>query len=50
MIFQVSKDGKIMFQTECQECLPSDDEIKAIKKAGYRVKMKGDNEYDRRKE
>ena len=38
-----------MFQTKHQECVPSDDEIKAMKKAGYRVKMKGDNEHDCRK-
>lgn len=40
MLFQVSKDGRIMFQTEYQECVPSDDEIKAMKKSGYMVKMK----------
>lgn len=47
MLFHVSKDGRIMFQTEYQECIPSDDEIKAIKKAGYRVKMKEDKKNDR---
>ena len=30
MLFQVSKNGKTMFQTEYQECVPSDDEIKAM--------------------
>ena len=47
MLFQVSKDGKIMFHTEYQECVPSDDEIKAMKKAGYRVKMKEAKKDDR---
>lgn len=46
MLFQVSKDGKIMFQTEYQECVPSDDEIKAMKKAGYRVKRKEEKKDD----
>lgn len=46
MLFQVSKDGRIMFQTECRECVPSDEEIKAMKKAGYRVKMKEDKKDD----
>lgn len=50
MLFQVSKDGRIMFQTEHQECVPSDDEIKAMKKAGYRVKMKEEKKDDCRKE
>ena len=39
-----------MFQTEYQECVPSDDEIKAIKKAGYRVKLKEAKKDDRREE
>lgn len=46
MLFQVSKDGKVMFHTEYQECVPSDDEIKAMNKAGYRVKMKEDKKDD----
>lgn len=50
MLFQVSKDGSIMFHTEYQECVPSDDEIKAMKKAGYRVKMKEGGKDDRREE
>ena len=50
MPFQVSKDGRIMFQTEHQECVPSDDEIKAMKKTGYRVKMKEGKKDDRREE
>lgn len=36
-----------MFQTEYLECVPSDDEIKAVKKAGYRVKMKEVKKDDR---
>lgn len=50
MLFQVSKDGRIMFQTEYCECVPSDDEIKSMKKAGYRVKMKEGKKDDRREE
>lgn len=46
MLFQVSKDGKVMFQTEYQECVPSDGEIKTMKKAGYRVKMKEEKKDD----
>ena len=50
MLFQVSKDGKVMFHTEYQECVPSDDEIKAMKRAGYLVKLKEAKKDDCREE
>ena len=50
LVFQVIKNGKVMFWTQHESCVPSEEEIKEMKKAGYKVKMKEDNEYDRRKE
>ena len=41
-MFQVIKDGKVMFWTQDKSCVPSDDQIKEIKKAGYRIKIKED--------
>lgn len=38
MIFQVLKNGKVMFWTEQKECIPSDEIIKNIKQAGYKLK------------
>lgn len=48
MMFQVLKDGKVMFCTQHESCVPSDDQIKEMKKAGYKIKIKKDksNEKD----
>lgn len=48
MMFQVLKDGKVMFWTQHESCVPSDDQIKEMKKAGYKIKIKKDkiNEKD----
>lgn len=40
MIFQILKDNKVMFWTEQESCIPSDEEIKEMKKAGYKVRRK----------
>lgn len=40
ILFQVIKDGKVFFWTTHPECVPNEDEIKAMKKAGYKIKMK----------
>lgn len=42
LVFQVIKNGKVMFWTQDKSCVPSDDQIKEIKKAGYRIKIKED--------
>lgn len=40
MLFQVLKDGNVMFWTEEESCVPCEDEIKDLKKAGYKIKRK----------
>ncbi len=42
MIFQVLKDNKVFFWTTSKECIPDDEQIKALKKAGYKIKVKED--------
>lgn len=42
MLFQVIKDRKIMFQTEHESCVPSEKMQAAMKKAGYKIKIKDD--------
>jgi hypothetical protein len=42
-MFQVLKDGKIYFQTKYPECVPPEEQIKAMKKAGYKIKVKQQN-------
>lgn len=42
MLFQVLKDGKVMFWTNYKECIPDDETINAMKKAGYKIKIKKD--------
>lgn len=51
MQFQVLKDGKIMFQTSCESCIPPEEYIKNMKKSGYKIKTKkdGENNEERRK-
>lgn len=48
MIFQVLKDGKVMFWTQHESGVPSESQIKEMKKAGYKIKIKKDknNEKD----
>lgn len=43
MVFQVLKDGKVKFWTDMQSCVPNDEQIKALKKAGYKVKWRKEN-------
>lgn len=38
MIFQILRDGKVMFWTEHEKYIPSDDELKQMKKSGYKFK------------
>ena len=47
LIFQVLKDGKVMFWTEHESCVPTDEQIKEMKKAGYKIKIKGDDQPDK---
>lgn len=42
LVFQVIKDGKVMFWTQHESCVPSESQIKEMKKAGYRIKIKED--------
>lgn len=42
LVFQVIKDGKVMFWTQHESCVPTDNQIKEMKKAGYRIKVKED--------
>lgn len=41
MLFQVFKDGKCMMSTEYEECMPTIEEIKSMKAAGYKVLLDG---------
>lgn len=47
MMFQVLKEGKVLFWTQHESCVPSEEEIKEMKKSGYKVKMKGDSKYEK---
>lgn len=40
MIFQIIKESKVVFWTEYESCIPSEDEIKTIKKYGYKIRKK----------
>lgn len=42
LIFQVMKDGKVMFWTQDKSCVPTESQIKKMKKAGYGIKVKED--------
>lgn len=42
MTFQVLKNGKVMFWTKDRECVPDEETIKALKSAGYKIRMKED--------
>lgn len=42
MKFQVIKNGKVVFWTEHNSCIPDEETIKAMKKAGYKIKMLND--------
>lgn len=47
-LFEVYKDKKRVFWTECEECSPDEETIKLLKKSGYRVKeKKGDNRHSK---
>ena len=38
MTFQIIKDGKIMFQTNEESCVPSAEQLKEMHKHGYKYK------------
>lgn len=38
MKYEIIKDGKIMFQTDYEECLPPKEILKEMKDAGYELK------------
>lgn len=40
IVFEVFKDFKRVFYTEHSECVPNEELIKLMKKAGYKVKVK----------
>lgn len=40
-LFEVKKDGKTFYYTEHEECIPEKDDLKYMKKAGYKVYYKG---------
>lgn len=40
MKFEVIKDGKRVFWTEYEKCIPDDETIKLLKKSGYKVRVK----------
>lgn len=44
MMFQVIKNGKVMFWTDYESCIPPDELIKEMKKAGYKIKIKGEKQ------
>lgn len=39
MIFQVIKDGEVKFWTNSESCIPPEEQIKAMKKVGYKIKV-----------
>lgn len=41
MLFEVYKDNKRMMWTEYESCIPSNDTIKSMKAAGYKVLLDG---------
>lgn len=41
MLFQVFRDNKCLMSTEYEECIPSIDQIKSMKAAGYKVLLDG---------
>lgn len=38
MIFQILKDGKVIFWTDKESCVPSDMQLKEMHKNGYKYK------------
>lgn len=41
MIFEIYRDGKRLMWTEHKECMPSDEQITSMKKAGCKVILDG---------
>lgn len=41
MKIEVKKDGKVFYHTENDDCMPSEDRLKSIQKAGYKVYADG---------
>ena len=39
MLFQVKRDNKVMFWTKDKDCIPDEEQIKALKRAGYKIKQ-----------
>lgn len=50
MMFQVIKNGKVMFWTDYESCIPTDELIKEMKKAGYKIKIKGEKQNGKNRE
>lgn len=41
MLFEVYRNGKVVFTTESKKCIPSDESIKQMLSAGYKVLLDG---------
>lgn len=39
MVFQVIRNGEVKFWTDIESCIPNEEQIKALKKAGYKIKV-----------
>ena len=44
MLFQVLRDKKVLFHTTHEKCVPSAEEQKDLKKAGYTIKVTYDED------
>lgn len=40
-LLEVKKDGRTFMATEYEECIPSNDVLKSIKNAGYKIYING---------
>lgn len=47
MKFQVIKNGKVMFWTENEKCVPDEETIKNLKENGYKIKRSNQEKVDR---
>ena len=41
MLFEVYRNGKVVFTTASKKCIPSDESIKQMLSAGYKVLLDG---------
>lgn len=49
MLFQVLRDGKVMFHTEYAKAVPRPEEIAALKRNGYKIKEIADEKKSEKK-